>query len=149
MAYSGFFTPENKEKWYISNNGLGRGRIKYRSLWELKFMRWADSNENILLVASEEVVIPYRSPVDGKIHRYYLDAYIKYNDKEGNVKEKIIEIKPRVQTKPPRKKKNLRKYLNECKTYAVNTAKWQAARIWAEKNNMEFVIMDEYSLGIR
>jgi len=149
MAYRGFFKPTNPDKWYISDSGLGRGKIEYRSLWELKFMKWADTHPNILAVASEEVIIPYRSPVDGRVHRYYMDFWVKMKNSAGETVEKIIEVKPFAQTKQPRKKKNQRKFISECKTYAVNQAKWKAAKEWADDKGMEFLIMTEYELGIK
>jgi len=149
MAYSGFFTPSNPSKWIISKTGLGHGRIRYRSSWERKFMAWADRHPSVLKVASEEVVVPYISPIDGKRHRYYIDFYIEMVTKSGDVVRKLIEVKPRKETKKPRQKKNQRRYLEECRTYAVNQSKWVAAKGYAEAVGMEFVIMDEYSLGIK
>jgi len=148
MAYSGFFVPQNPQKWFISKHGLGGGRIKYRSSWERKFMAWADLNPNVIMVASEEVVIPYKSPIDGRIHRYYIDFYVKVK-RDNKIVEILIEVKPNKETKPPRKKQNQRRYLKECRTYAINIKKWEAAREFAENRGMEFVILDEYGLGIK
>jgi len=149
MAYKGFFTPTNPEKWISTTKGLGGGRIQYRSSYERKFMGWADTCPDVLKIASEEVVVPYRSPLDGKIHRYYVDFYIMLQLPNGEIVEKLIEIKPAKETKMPRQKKNQKRYIQECKTYAVNQAKWEAARKVAKKNNWEFVIMTEKELGIR
>jgi len=149
MAYKGIFKPENPEKWFISKGGLGKGRVEYRSSWELKFMRWADRHPNVLAVASEEVVIPYRSPLDGRIHHYYTDFYIKVRNVRGEIVEKLIEVKPHAQTQQPRQKKNKKKYLWECRTYIINKTKWEAAKKWADDKGMEFVIMTEYELGLK
>jgi len=148
MAYSGYFTPLNPSKWIISKNGLGGGRIRYRSSWERKFMGWADRHTSVIRVASEEVIVPYRSPLDGKVHRYYLDFFIELKDKNDNIRSIIIEVKPNKETKPPRQKKNQRRYLKECKTYAVNHAKWLAAKEYAKARGWEFKIMTEKDLGI-
>jgi len=104
MAYSGFFTPTHPEKWIITKNGLGGGKIKYRSSWELKFAKWADRHPSIIRVASEEVIVPYRSPIDGRVHRYFLDFFIELKDKNDNIRQIIIEVKPNKETKPPRQK---------------------------------------------
>lgn len=144
MAYSGKFIPTNLEKY--------RGdptKIVWRSLWERKFMNWCDTNSSVIQWNSEGVVIPYMSPVDGRMHRYFVDFWIKAKDVNGNVIERLIEIKPDSQTKEPKKKKRItQRYLNECKTYSINKAKWKAASIAAKKNGMQFVVMTEYDLGI-
>ena len=72
-----------------------------RSSWERKFCRWCDLNENILAWGSEEFCIPYISPIDGKRHRYFPDFYVK--TKNGD--KFLVEIKPKRQTKPPKKPK--------------------------------------------
>lgn len=145
----GVYIPKHPEKWTVSGRGLGEGKIVYRSSWERMFMAWADNHPNVYKIASEEVVIPYRSPIDGQIHRYYVDFVIELKDKDGNIVRKLIEIKPSAQTKRPRKRKSERDYINECKTYAVNLAKWEAAKKWAKKHGMDFVIITEYELGLK
>ncbi len=107
MAYSGVFKPQNPKKY----RGDFRNII-YRSLWERKFMVFCDSNPNILQWGSEEVVIPYRSPVDGRIHRYFVDFNIKIRTKSGEIKKYLIEIKPKKQTVPPPESKKKTKTLS-------------------------------------
>ena len=58
-------------------------------------MRYCDKNSNILEWGSEEIIIPYRSPLDQRIHRYFPDFYIKVRDNSGKVKKYVIEIKPK------------------------------------------------------
>ena len=41
---------------------------------------------NILEWGSEEIVLPYRSPIDNKVHRYYPDFYIKVRESTGKIK---------------------------------------------------------------
>ena len=103
-----------------------------RSSWERKFCRWCDLNENILEWGSEEFCIPYRSPVDRRVHRYFPDFIIKVREQTGDVKRYVIEVKPKKQTRPPVQttKKRTKTYINEVKTYAVNEAKWKAADEW-------------------
>ena len=62
-------------------------------------MVYCDLNEN---TEWEVIIIPYRSPVDGKVHRYFPDFYIKVTESMGYTKKYIIEIKPKKQTAPPK-----------------------------------------------
>ena len=118
-------------------------------LWELKFMRYCDSNKNILKWSSEEIIIPYRCPTDNKIHRYFPDFYIKYKDVKGNLREKVVEIKPAKQVKEPKiQKRRTKKYVTEVMTYAKNRAKWEAAEDFCKDRRWEFQIMTEKELGI-
>ena len=120
-----------------------------RSSWETRFCHWCDINENIIQWGSEEFFIPYLAP-DGKVRRYFPDFIIKVKEGTGDIKTYVIEVKPMRQTKPPKKKKNVTKsYLYECKTYATNQAKWQAADEWCKDKRIEFKIITERELGIR
>jgi hypothetical protein len=122
-----------------------------RSSWERKFCRWCDLNENILEWGSEEFCIPYRSPVDRRVHRYFPDFIIKVREQTGDVKRYVIEVKPKKQTRPPVQttKKRTKTYINEVKTYAVNEAKWKAADEWCKDRLLEFKIITEDQLGIK
>ena len=125
MSYKGKFRPTNRNKYRgdISN-------ITYRSLWERKFMVYCDSNPDILEWGSEEIIIPYISPLDGKRHRYFPDFYIKVKQSDGTIKKMIIEVKPKVQTKPPPAvTRKTRKWLKEVRTYGVNVAKWKSSKV--------------------
>ena len=120
-----------------------------RSTWETKFCNYCDLNENILEWASEEFYIRYRSPVDNQVHRYFPDFLIKVKENTGEIKTYVIEVKPKKQTKPPKKRKKVTdSYLYECKTYAVNTAKWKAAEEFCKNRKIEFKIITEQELGI-
>jgi hypothetical protein len=122
-----------------------------RSSWERKFCRWCDLNENILEWGSEEFCIPYRSPVDRRVHRYFPDFIIKVREQTGDVKRYVIEVKPKKQTRPPVQttKKRTKTYINEVKTYAINEAKWKAADEWCKDRLLEFKIITEDQLGIK
>ena len=125
-------------------------KVIYRSLWELKFMTYCDTNINILEWGSEEVYMWYRSPVDNRAHRYFPDFYIKVREKNGTIKKYIIEVKPQRQTKPPAKPKRQTKgYLREAFEYAKNQAKWKAANEWCLDRGFEFKILTEKELGIK
>ena len=145
MAYKGRYTPKNPKKYKGDYHN-----IIYRSSWERKFMVYCDNSDNILEWGSEEIIIPYLSPWDGKLHRYFPDFYIKVKQAKGNIKKFIIEVKPKKQTKPPKPvSRKTKRWLNEVKTYSINEAKWKHAKEWCEKNNMEFKILTEEELGIR
>ena len=121
--------------------------IIYRSSWELRFLQWCDGNENIIEYASEEFSIPYISPLDKRPHRYYPDFLIKVKEANGSIKKYVIEVKPLRQTQPPKKKSRVTKsYINECKTYELNQAKWKYAREFCKDNSLEFKIITENQL---
>ena len=125
-------------------------KVIYRSLWELKFMTYCDTNINILEWGSEEVYMWYRSPVDNRAHRYFPDFYIKVREKDGTIKKYIIEVKPQRQTKPPaRPKRQTKGYLREAFEYAKNQAKWKAANEWCLDRGFEFKVLTEKELGIK
>ena len=145
MAYKGRYTPKNPKKY----KGDYRN-IVYRSLWERKFMVYCDNSDNILEWGSEEIIIPYLSPWDGKLHRYFPDFYIKVKQSDGNLKKFIIEVKPKKQTKPPKPvERKTKRWINEVRTFGINEAKWKYASKWCNNNDMEFKILTEDDLGIR
>tara|TARA_Y100000310_G_scaffold131016_1_gene130232 strand:- start:233 stop:706 length:474 start_codon:yes stop_codon:yes gene_type:complete len=140
----GTYKPVNRDKY------AGCKNPEYRSSWELKFFQWCDKNTNVLEWSSESVVVPYRSPVDGRYHRYYVDNAVAL--KEGNdIKRYLVEIKPYKQTIPPTqsKRKKQSTILYEKTTFAVNQSKWEAAKKFASQRNMEFIILTENELGLK
>jgi len=140
----GYFHPRNPSK-YIGNPE----NIVYRSSWELRFMNWCDLNESVLAYGSEEFFIPYRSPMDNKIHRYFPDFIIKIKEQSGELKTYVIEVKPKKQTIPPKQpKRKTKNWLYEMKTYSVNQAKWAAAEEWCRSRDMEFRVITEAELGL-
>tara|TARA_Y100000401_G_scaffold69960_1_gene56103 strand:- start:3460 stop:3897 length:438 start_codon:yes stop_codon:yes gene_type:complete len=145
MSYKGKYSPSFPRKYKGDHRN-----IVYRSLWERKFMVYCDKNENVLQWGSEEIAIPYRSPVDRRVHRYFPDFYIKYKDTNGKIRKSIIEVKPLRQCSPPPKpKKQTRGYIYEAYEYAKNQAKWKAAREWCLDRGYEFKVMTEKELGIK
>ena len=100
--------------------------------------------------ASEEFSIPYLSPKDNRVHKYFPDYLIKVKEKNNRIKSYVVEVKPKKQTLPPKKRKNITKsYIYECQTYAVNQAKWAAASEFCKDNRIEFKIVTEDELGIK
>jgi len=112
-------------------------------------MVYCDKNDKIVEWGSEEFFIPYRSPLDGKLHRYFPDFYVKVKQSDGKTKKWVIEVKPKAQTKPPKTpKRKTKRYINEVRTYAVNDAKWKNAIEWCENKDMEFIILTEDELKV-
>jgi TnsA endonuclease N terminal. len=145
MSYKGRYNPVNPKK-YKGNPQ----NIIYRSLWERKFMVYCDTNDKVLEWGSEEIIIPYISPWDGKVHRYFPDFYIKVRQSSGNLKKFIIEVKPKKQTRPPKPvERKTKRWINEVRTFGINEAKWKHATKWCKDNDMEFKILTEEELGIR
>ena len=144
MSYKGRYKPQNPRK-YTGNPH----NVIYRSLWERKFMVYCDNSVNIIEWGSEEIIIPYLSPWDGRLHRYFPDCYIKVRQADGSVRKMIIEVKPKKQCSPPKEpKRKTKRYLGEVKTWSINEAKWKYATEWCNKNGMEFKILTEDHLGI-
>ena len=144
MAYKGKFRPKNPDK-YKGNPT----NIIYRSLWELRFMRHLDTHPSILQWASEEVIIPYVSPIDNRVHRYFPDFWVKMKDKTGVINTMLVEIKPYNQVKEPvRQDKITRRYINEIKTYGINSARWKAAEKYCLDKKWQFKILTEKDLGL-
>ena len=119
-----------------------QGNAKYiicRSSWERKFCQWCDMNNSIISWASEEFSIPYVSPKDNRVHKYYPDYLIKVKEKNDMIKTYVVEVKPFKQTMPPKTpKRKTKSYMTECVTYAVNQAKWKAAKEFCEDHRIEF-----------
>jgi len=110
-------------------------------------MKYCDTNENILEWFSEEIAVPYRSPIDNKIHRYFPDFYIKVKESNGSIKKYIIEIKPKKQTiEPIPQKRKTKGYIYEVYEYAKNQAKWKAAEEWCADRGYEFKVLTEDNL---
>ena len=145
MSYKGRYRPSNPKKYKGDSSN-----IIYRSLWERKFMVYCDNQTKILEWGSEEIVLPYRSPIDNKVHRYYPDFYIKVRESNGKIKIYIIEIKPKKQTVEPKMKKRKTKgYIYEVYEYAKNQAKWKAAEEFCKDRMWEFKVLTEDELGIK
>jgi len=145
MAYKGYFKPINPQK-YKGNPS----NIIYRSGWELKLMAYLDKHPDVIQWSSEEVIIPYRSPIDGRIHRYFPDFYVKKKNIDGSIETSLIEVKPAAQTKPPVKKTKItRQYINEVTTWGVNEAKWKAAKEYCDDRKWSFLIFTEKELNIK
>jgi|TARA_B110000967_G_scaffold210076_1_gene270292 hypothetical protein len=138
-VHKGRFNPKNPRKY--------RGNVAnviYRSSYELKFMKWCDMNDDITEWGSEEIVIPYRSPLDNRMHRYFPDFYIKIREQKY-----LIEVKPYRFTQEPKiPKRKTKRFISEVKQWGVNLAKWQAAEEICIDSGWVFKIITERELGI-
>ena len=136
----GIFKPNNPQKF------IGKFAV-FRSSFERKFFLWADSNPNVLEWGSENIIVPYKSPIDDRWHRYYVDNYVVI--KEGTkINKYLIEIKPYKQTIPPKpsKKKKRDTVIYENVQWLVNQAKWEAATAFAESRGAKFIKLTENEL---
>ena len=134
MAYKGKFRPQNPKKYKGDYT-----KIIYRSGWELKFMNYLDRQPEVISWSSEEIIIPYKSPIDNRFHRYYPDFWVKTLKGES-----LIEIKPKRQTLPPKENpKHRRRYLKEVKTWGINSAKFAAAEQFCKSKGWEWRIITD------
>ena len=144
MSYKGKYYPSFPRKYKGDPTN-----IIYRSLWERKFMVYCDKNAKILEWGSEEIALPYISPHDSRVHRYFPDFYMKVKETNGRIKNYVIEVKPAKQTIPPKKPKRQTKgYIREAFEYARNQAKWKAAREYCADRMWEFKVITEKELDI-
>lgn len=143
MSYKGWFKPKNPKKYNGDPNN-----IVYRSSWELRVMKYFDEHPNVLWWASEELFIPYRSPVDQKMHRYFPDFIARVKQPNGGEKTLVIEVKPFKQTQKPTQKRRTQKFIQEAATYAINQEKWRAADLFCKEQGWQFKIITEKELGI-
>jgi|TARA_R110000803_G_scaffold22535_1_gene55990 hypothetical protein len=141
----GRYKPKNPKKY----NG-DPSNVIYRSSWEYRCMVYFDLNPNVLMWESEELIIPYKSPKDGRMHRYFPDFRIRVRTKAGLTQTILIEVKPFYQTQPPKiQSRRTKKYINEVMTYGVNTSKWHAAEEYCKDRQWKFQIITENELNIK
>jgi hypothetical protein len=138
----GKYTPKNPARYRGDPSN-----IVYRSSWELRCIKYFDDHPGIIWWSSEEVIIPYRDPVDNRKRRYYPDFVIRMIDNTGKKKTVMIEIKPQYQKDGPKaQKRKTKKYINEVYTYAVNQCKWKAAKEFCEDRKWDFAVLTENDL---
>ena len=140
MSYSGKFKPKNYKKYKGDPT-----KIYYRSLWERRFMVYCDNNPNIIEWGSEEIIIPYRSPVDKKVHRYFPDFIVCYLRKDGIEVTEMVEIKPQRQVDGPNPnpKRRTKSWMMEVQNYIINQKKWEAATKQCEDRGWNFRLLTE------
>jgi len=129
---NGSYTVKNPAKY------VGKNTPRYRSGWELTFMMFLDSNDNILQWASESINIPYRNPITGKQSIYVPDFLITYRDKNNQMRAELIEIKPKKQSIIESKAS-----ARDRAVVAVNYAKWDSATKWCKRQGIIFRVITE------
>ena len=139
----GIFNPKNPKKY----NG-NADNIVYRSSWEFRVMKWLDDNPKVIWWASEEIAIPYKSPIDQKVHRYFPDFIVRIKRKDGQETTMVLEVKPESQTKQPVRRRKTARFIQESATYAVNQEKWRAADLFCKEHGWQFKVLTEKDLGI-
>jgi len=143
-GYSGKYKIQFPPKYALANTSF----VRYKSLLERRFMMFCDMNPKIMQWGYETTTIPYLSPVDKTIHTYFVDFTLITREKDGLVSKQLVEIKPQRETIAPKiQEKRTRKYVNSVMTYGINTAKWEAARRYCERNNMKFHIITDKTLS--
>lgn len=147
MSYKGKYTPQNISKY----KGNWRN-IVHRSMWERQIMKYLDENESVLEWSSEELIIPYTHPVDGRRHRYFPDFWLKVRKSDGTITEHLWEVKPYKQTLQPTlteeaTRAQKRRFAMDIKTFAINNAKWSAAREICEQKGWTFSLITEKQLS--
>lgn len=134
----GLYKPMNPGKY------IGDHVPVFRSSWEHRVMYYLDNNPHIIRWGSELVQIPYISPKDGKVHRYFVDFYAELVAEGGGKRKLLIEVKPKKQLEPPKTKNRSQKtIMTEMAQYVVNVAKFEAAKKFADANDMRFDIFTE------
>lgn len=107
-------------------------------------MTYLDENPNVIEWSSEEIIIPYISPIDNRKHRYFPDFLIKIKTRDGSTKTMLIEVKPKHQaTEPKVQKRKTKQYITEVTTWATNQAKWKYAKEYCIDRGWEFKILTE------
>jgi hypothetical protein len=144
-TYKGYYRPKNPKKYKGD-----AANIIYRSSWERRCMIYFDQNPNVLEWQSEEFAIPYKSPIDGRYHRYFPDFLIKVKNSRGLIETHLIEVKPYHQTQPPKQpSRKSKKFITEVRTYGINTAKWKYAQEYCADRGWKFQIITENELGLK
>jgi hypothetical protein len=134
----GEFVPSNPQKI------IGNSKIIFRSGWELRVMTLLDQHPNVINWASESVAIPYKSPLDGKMHRYIPDFLIVYKDKFGKQRAELVEVKPAKEAIAENAKSK-----RDRAALLLNTAKWGAALLYCKKNGLNFRILTEDQIFVK
>lgn len=124
--------PKTTKKYY---DCLKSEPIIARSGLEVNFINYVESNPSVKKWASEPIQIPYFSRLDNKQQNYYPDYVLE--NKDGN--KVIVEVKPYAQTKKPKPTDSA--WLKQA--WIKNCDKWAAAKAFAEKRNMKFIIVTE------
>lgn len=132
----GRYIPINGEKY------VGKKAPKYRSSWELIFMKVLDNNPAVLKWGSEVIKIPYVDPITGRRTVYIPDFIVVYQDADNKGHAEVIEIKPLKESVMEKAGRSAANRLAVVK----NKAKWQAAQAYCRANGLQFKVYTENQL---
>jgi hypothetical protein len=133
----GRFVPKNPAKL------IGKADVVFRSSWELTVMNFLDTHPSVIQWASESIRIPYTNPLTGKPSQYVPDFMVLYQDKNGNRRAEVVEVKPSKEAIAENAKSKRDKI-----SLILNTAKWAAAMTFCKKHGMIFRILTENDIYI-
>jgi len=147
---SHFYQCSNLKPYLKNPQKCKSSTVTIRSSWEGKFvLKYLDINSNIIQWSSEDKIIEYFCPTDGKKHRYFIDFWFSAKTKDGKIKEFLVEIKPSSQTIEPKiPNRKTKKFLTEVLTYTKNKAKWDTVEKYCKSQreigkDIEFLIITE------
>lgn len=132
----GRFIPINPAK-YVGNPN----NIFFRSSWELTVLKFFDKSNAVIRYASEEIVVPYVSPKDGKVHRYFPDFYVELINAQQVIEKWLVEVKPLKETDH-----QFAKTVYDKMAVAINEAKWNAAKKFCSMNGLQFKVITELDI---
>lgn len=142
------FNPKNPHK-YVGNIT----NICARSSWEIRVMTFLDTSPSVLKWCSEEIGIQYYNPVKRKLATYYPDFFVIFQDKDGNQRKWIVEVKPLKESPLIQEGQHGNTLIidpnatdRDKLVQLVNHAKWEAARAFALSKGAEFKILTEVDL---
>jgi hypothetical protein len=135
----GQYIPKNPQK-YLGDPT----KIRFLSSWERRFMEFCDMNPNVLAWGSETFRVQYYNPIKQKICTYLPDFMIKFKDRDGNVINRVIEIKPKKEAMITKK---MTTYDKVC--LVVNQAKWTACKAICESYGVDFKVYTEDDLFLK
>ena len=136
MKYKqGPFKVANPNK-YIGDHS----KLAYKSGLESRVMYTLDHDPSILKWCYEGFFVPYSIPGESFNRRYIPDFFFEKRMPSGKTQRFICEVKPQVQTRPPKRgNKKTKTFLREQATFLMNTSKWEAATKWANKHKCKFI----------
>ena len=145
MSYKGKYYPSYPRKYKVIQQTSFTDHFGRENLWFIV------TKMKGYLSRGVKSLLPYRSPLDNRVHRYFPDFYIKVQENTGHIKRYLIEVKPqnKHKTKQKKTKRQTKNYLREVYEHAINQAKWKAADEFCKDRIWEFKVMTENELGIK
>lgn len=122
--------------------------IMFKSKLEAMFVRFLDNSPDVVRWDYENPMnaIPYFDPVQNRRRRYFVDFVLWTRGPAGTLRETWVEIKSSGETVPPKKGRNKVAYMESCRTYATNMAKWRTAARICQARGKTFRVVTEKDL---